>query len=215
MVVTISSPPSTIECLQSMNSFCGGSERYTAMNCIVLFLNQVLCGQSLQSNLVYNFTHMHAMSYRSDFFTCSSRVNNQAPAVCFAVLLLSAVFQVGLPSCLFPNMMLDSPCLNTSLLDVVMCSKDERVLIRDLGDLIIQILLDAWWASMNVDSNRPIAWNKSRHTSSWQFYLHCRVEDTRSPGIVCSVCHQVLRHPSEHETSSMGNTCWQKLTSQS
>jgi len=63
MLVTISSPPPTIERLQRVNSFCGGSERYTAMNCIVLFLNRALCGQSLQSNLVYNFTNMHAMSY--------------------------------------------------------------------------------------------------------------------------------------------------------
>jgi len=25
-----------------------------------------------------------------------------------------------------------------------------------------------------------------------------------TPGIMCIVCHQVLNHPSEHETSSMG-----------
>ena len=28
--------------------------------------------------------------------------------------------------------------------------------------------------------------------------------ENRSPGIICIVCHQVLRHPSEHGTSSMG-----------
>jgi len=75
MLVTISRPPPTIERLESINSFGGGSERFTAMNCIVLFLNRVLRGQSLQSNLVHNFTNMHAMSYRSVFVTCSSRVN--------------------------------------------------------------------------------------------------------------------------------------------
>jgi hypothetical protein len=40
-----------------------GSERYTAINCILLILNGVLRGQSLQSVLVFNFTNMHAMSY--------------------------------------------------------------------------------------------------------------------------------------------------------
>jgi hypothetical protein len=70
-LVTISHPPPTIEHPQSINNFCGGSESYTAMNCIVLLLNQVLPGQSLQSVLVYNFTNMHEMSYRSDFFACS------------------------------------------------------------------------------------------------------------------------------------------------
>jgi len=57
---------------------------------------------------------------------------------------------------------------------------------------------------MNVGSKRPIAWNNSRHALSWQFYVHCGIEETGSPGIICIVCHQVLRHPSEHGTSSMG-----------
>jgi hypothetical protein len=51
------------------------SERYTAINCIMLFLNGVLRSQSLQSVLVFNFTNMHAMSYWSDYFPCSSRGN--------------------------------------------------------------------------------------------------------------------------------------------
>ena len=57
---------------------------------------------------------------------------------------------------------------------------------------------------MNVDSKRPIAWNASRHGPSWRFYLHCGSEETGSPGIICIVCHQALRHPSAHKTSSMG-----------
>jgi len=40
-----------------------GPERYTAINCIMLFLNGDLRSQSLQSVLVFNFTKMHAMSY--------------------------------------------------------------------------------------------------------------------------------------------------------
>jgi len=57
---------------------------------------------------------------------------------------------------------------------------------------------------MNVGWKRPIAWKNSGHAPSWRFYLHCGIEETGSPGIRCIVCHQVLRHPSEHGTSSMG-----------
>jgi len=52
-----------------------GSEHYTVIDCIMLFLNGISRGQSLQSVLVFNFTNMPAMSYRSDYFPCSSRVN--------------------------------------------------------------------------------------------------------------------------------------------
>ena len=100
--------------------------------------------------------------------------------------------------------MSDTKSLNTSLLEVMISSKNDRVFIRDLSDLTLQLIFDAGWASTNVASKRPIAWNDSRHATSWRFYLHCGIEDTGSPGIICIVCHQVLRHPSEHGTSSMG-----------
>jgi len=100
--------------------------------------------------------------------------------------------------------MSDTKSLNTSLLEVMISSKNELVFIRDISDLPLQIVFDAWWDSMNVGSKRPISWNNSRHTPSWQFYLHCGIEETGSPSIICIVCHQVLRHPSEHGTSSMG-----------
>jgi len=100
--------------------------------------------------------------------------------------------------------MYDTLSLNTSLLDVMISSKNECVIIRDLSDLTLQIIFDAWWASMNVGSKRPVAWKNSRHAPSWRFYLHCGIEETGSPGIIYIVCHQVLRHPSEHGTSSMG-----------
>ena len=83
-------------------------------------------------------------------------------------------------------------------------SNNERVLIRDLSDLTLQIIFDAWWASTNEGSKWHFAWNNSRHAPSWRFYLHCAIEESGSPGIICIVCHQVLRHPSEHGTSSMG-----------
>jgi len=100
--------------------------------------------------------------------------------------------------------MSDTQSLNTSLLEVMIFSKNERVFIRDLSDLTLQIIFDAWWASMHEGSKWPIAWKNSRHTPSWRFYLHCGIEETGSPGIIFIVCHQVLRHPSEHGTSSMG-----------
>jgi hypothetical protein len=83
-------------------------------------------------------------------------------------------------------------------------SKNERVVICDLSILILQMVFNGCWASMNVGSKRPIAWNPSRYAPAWQFYLHCGIEETGSPGIICIVCHHVLRHPSEHATSSMG-----------
>jgi len=57
---------------------------------------------------------------------------------------------------------------------------------------------------MNDGSKWPIAWNNSRHAPSWRFYVHCGIEETGSPGIICIVCHQVLRHPSEHVTILIG-----------
>ena len=57
---------------------------------------------------------------------------------------------------------------------------------------------------MNEGSKWPIAWNDSRHALAWRFYLHCRIEESGSPCIICIVCDQVLCHPSEHGTSSMG-----------
>jgi hypothetical protein len=57
---------------------------------------------------------------------------------------------------------------------------------------------------MNIAAKWHIAWNYCRHASSWRFYLHCGIEATGSPGIICILCHQVLRHPSEHGTGLMG-----------
>jgi len=90
-----------------------------------------------------------------------------------------------------------------SLEEVMISTKSDLFFIRDLSDLTIQIIFNAWWASMNVGSQRSVAWNKSRHASSWRFYFHCGIEETGIPGIICMVCHQVIHHPSEHGTTSM------------
>jgi len=86
----------------------------------------------------------------------------------------------------------------------MMSSKNKPVCICALSNLTSQIVFDAWRVSMNVVSKLPSAWNDSRHAPSWWLYLHCRIEETGSPGIVCIVCHQVLRHPSKHGTSWIG-----------
>jgi hypothetical protein len=204
ILVMISRVAPTIQRLHNVKSFGGCSEYYTAMNCIVLFLNRVLRGQSLQSVLVYNFPDMHAMSYRSDCFACSCRVNIYKPAVCFSVWLLSAVFRVGSLSILILTAMSDLKSSNTSPLEVMISSQDEFVFIRDLRDLTLQIIFDAWWASINEGSKGPIVWKNSRHVLLWRLYLHCGIEATGSPGIIYIVYHQVLCHLSAYGTSSLG-----------
>jgi len=137
------------------------------------------------------------------FFAWSCRVNIQEPTVCVTVWLPSAVFRVGLPSIVIPTAMMDAKSLNTSLLEVMISSNDVRLFIRDLSDLTFQIIFDAWRASMNVGSKRPIAWNHCIHVPSWRFYLHCGIKETGSLAIICIISHQVLCHPSEHGTSSL------------
>jgi hypothetical protein len=100
--------------------------------------------------------------------------------------------------------MSESQALNTSLLEVMISSKNECVFIHAVSDLTLQIIFDAWWASINVGSMGPIVWNNSRHAPSWRFYLHCGMEENGCPGIICIGWHEVLRHPSAHGTSSMG-----------
>jgi hypothetical protein len=99
--------------------------------------------------------------------------------------------------------MSDTNSLNTWLPEVMISSKNEPVFVPDLSKLTLPIVFDAWWASLNVGLKRPIAGNKSRPAASWRFYSHCGIEETGSPGIICIVCHQVLRHLSEYGTSSM------------
>ena len=114
------------------------------------------------------------------------------------------VFGVGSTSVLILTAISDSKSFNTSSLEVMISSQNEHVFLRDLSDLTLQIIIDAWWDSMDEGSKWPTAWNDSRHTPSWRLYLHCGIEATGSSGIICIVCHHVLRHPSEYGTSSMG-----------
>jgi hypothetical protein len=83
-------------------------------------------------------------------------------------------------------------------------SNNEHVFVRDLSDLSLQIIFNAWRASINLGLKWPIAWINSSHVPSWRLYLHCGIEESGCPGMICIICHQVLHHPSEHGTSSMG-----------
>jgi hypothetical protein len=199
----------------SINNCGGDSASYTAMECIQLVLNWVLHGRSVRYVLVYNFTNLHAMFHRSDFFGSSSSVNSSEPTFCFTIPWISTVSQVKIRRFLIPTTTLDSNSLTTSLLPVIISSKTESVCMRDFRDLTSQLIFDAYWASMNVRSKFPSASNNSRQATSWWLYLHFEIDETGSPGLIRIVCHQVLYHPSEHETSSMGIPLLAKLTSQS
>jgi len=205
MLATIWLLPPKNECHESVTCLCAGAVTYTATYCIVLYRNWIINGQSFQSVLVYHYTTMHAMSHRAYFFDArSSRVNISEPAIFSSIPYLLTFFQFRLPSNTIPTAMSDSQSLKTLLLEVKISSKNECVFIGDLNDLTLKIIFDAWWASMRVGSTRSITCKNSRHAPSWQFYLHCGMEETSSRGIICIVCDQVLLHPSERGTSSMG-----------
>ena len=174
------------------------------MNRFELILNWVLRGRSFQSVFLYNSGNLHALSDWSDFSACSCGVDIWQTTVNFNVSWLSALFWVGLTNILTSTVISESTSLNSSLLEVVISSKNNCVSIRDLRDLTWKIIFDAWCASMNVGWKRPIAWNDSSHTPSWRFHLRCGIDETGSPGIICIACHLVLRHPSWHRTGSMG-----------
>jgi len=106
--------------------------------------------------------------------------------------------------------MSDSTLLNTWLLQVVISSDNEYGFIGYLSGLSLWIIFNTWWASINVGSKQLIASNPSGHATSWWRYLHSRIDMTGSPGILYIICHQVLCHPSEHGTSSMGKYLWAK-----
>jgi len=100
--------------------------------------------------------------------------------------------------------MSDSESANTLFLEVMITSKNERVFIRDLSDLTLQIIFDAWWDSTNVGWKGQIASKNYRHVPSWRFYLHYWIQDTGCPRIICIICHEVYRHSTDHGTISIG-----------
>jgi len=73
------------------------------------------------------------------------------------ITYLLTVTQIELLRVQFPTVMSDTKSLNTLLLEVMISSKNEHVFIGDLSDLTLQMIFDAWWASMKEGSKRPIA----------------------------------------------------------
>jgi len=110
--------------------------------------------------------------------------------------------------------MSDANSLNTSLLEVMISSKNEHVFICDLSDITLQIIFDACWASLNVGSKHSIAWNDCRHVPSWCFFLCNGIEETGSPGIICIVGIKFFVIHQSMGPAQCGITCWQKRTSQ-
>jgi hypothetical protein len=110
----------------------------------------------LHGKLHYHFTTMHAMSYRSNYFTCSCRVNIYEAAVRYMTMLHLAIFYVELPRILILTVKSDGELLMTSLHEDIIDSDTDSVFIRGLRDLTLQILSDAGWASTNIGSKRPI-----------------------------------------------------------
>ena len=83
------------------------------------------------------------------------------------MIYLLTVTQVELPIVQFPTATSDTKSFNTSWLEVILSSKNEPVLMRDLCDLTIHSMFDTLWASMKLDSKQSIAWNNSGHEPSW------------------------------------------------
>ena len=99
---------------------------------------------TVANTIYYNFTSMHEMSYRTDYLTCSWRVNIWEPVVCITVSLLSGISWVRSPSVLNLTAMALPRFLNTPLLTVMNSSTNELVFIRDLSNLTLQIIFDTW-----------------------------------------------------------------------
>jgi len=145
------------------------------------------------------------MSQRSDLILLSSsNINNQDPVLYRTISNLLTVIQVEVLKAQYSTSLSDTKCLNTLLVEVIISSKNDRIFICHLSNLTLQIIFNPLWAWMNVRLKWPVTWNNSRHASSWRFDLHRGNEETGCPGIICIIYHQVLRHPSEHGTCSMG-----------
>jgi hypothetical protein len=90
----------------------------------------------------------------------------------------SAVSQVVLPYSLITPTMLHSKTLNTSLLEVMISSKNEPVFIHHLSNLTLPIIFDTWWVALPTFPNARVGFgsdsdpgpnrcNGSYHTKTW------------------------------------------------
>ena len=106
------------------------------------FLDKSACNYIVTMSYNERQWRFNTMSHRSDFFACTSRVNISQPAIRSTITLLSAVTPGIIPIIFIPTVMSDSQSLNTSMLEVIIYPKNERVFIRDLTDLSLQIIFE-------------------------------------------------------------------------
>jgi hypothetical protein len=143
--------PSKNEGQRCNNSFGGGSVSCTAMYCTASLLNRVINGQSCLYISIFNFTNMHALSHRSDFYLAgSSKVNISEPADHFTIMFLLTATQIAIPSNQNSIVFSDSRSLSMSLQAVMISSKHDHIFICYLIYLTLQIIFHAWWASISV-----------------------------------------------------------------
>lgn len=98
----------------------------------------------------------------------------------------------------------DSQSLNKSFLEILIPSTKELVIIRDLSDIDFQLTCGTLWASIYVGSKCLTDSDNFRFVPLRGFYVHIRLQETASPGIICIGCDQCLRYWSEHGTSPIG-----------
>jgi hypothetical protein len=136
--------PSRNESQQSVNSFCGSSVWYTAVNCIAWFLNVDFNGQSFQYFLVCSFRNMHVMSQRSDLFLSRhSRENISDMAWYFAIRYHLTAVEIELRSFWTLTPLLDSNYSNSLLLEAMISYKNKYVLVLDFSNLMLHMEFDA------------------------------------------------------------------------
>lgn len=123
---------------------------------------RILSGYNIRRISLYvrafDFAHMPVMSHKSDFFLpCSSEVNISELAFYFTIVELLTATQTESPSYQIPTGMLYLYSLNSYWGEVMRSSTNEISIICDLSKLTLEIKLNTWLASMNVDSKSYIA----------------------------------------------------------
>jgi len=94
-------------------------------------------------------------------------------------------------------------------------SKNEHVFIRDLSDLALQMMSDAWWDSMNVGLKWPITWNNSRHAPCGDSVYTAELRRLAAPASYVSFVIKFFAIHQNMGPAQLANTRWQKCISQS
>lgn len=111
---------------------------------------------------------MDAISDRYDFVHArSSMVSSQEAALYLPITCVLIVPQIEMDSFKLCSALSDSHSLNALLLEVMTLPKYKHHYVHNFSDITLQILFDAWRASMNVVLKHPLGCNNCRHTPSW------------------------------------------------